>query len=59
MKIVSVITGIGYGHAIRQAAIISELEKKGVEIEIASYGNAFEYFEQTYYSLKIEGPKFP
>lgn len=59
MKIVSVITGIGYGHAIRQAAILHELEKMGAEIVIASYGNAFEYFEHTYSSLKIDGPRFP
>ncbi|MBI2507666.1 hypothetical protein HYV89_01815 [Candidatus Woesearchaeota archaeon] len=59
MKVVSVITGIGYGHAIRQAAILSELEKKGAEIVVASYGNALEYFEHTYTTLKIDGPKFP
>lgn len=59
MKIVSVITGIGYGHAIRQAAILKELEKKGAEIIVASYGNALEYFQQVYKTLEIDGPKFP
>lgn len=58
MKIVSVITGIGYGHAIRQAAILKELEKKGAEIIIASYGNALEYFQHVYKTLEIDGPKF-
>jgi len=59
MKVVSVITGIGYGHAIRQAAILSELEKKGAEIVVASYGNALEYFKHEYTTLEIGGPKFP
>ena len=59
MKVVSVITGIGYGHAIRQAAILKELEKKGAEIIIASYDNGLEYFQHTYTTLGIEGPKLP
>jgi len=59
MKIVSVITGIGYGHAIRQAAILRELEKKGAEIIVVSYGNAFEHFEHRYKTLEIDGPSLP
>jgi uncharacterized protein (TIGR00661 family) len=59
MKIVSVITGIGYGHAIRQAAILRELEKKGAEIVVASYANALDYFEHRYKTLEIDGPSFP
>ncbi|MEK6856928.1 MAG: glycosyltransferase family protein [Nanoarchaeota archaeon] len=59
MKVVSVITGIGYGHAIRQAAILKELEKNGAEIVVASYGNALEYFNHVYSTLEIEGPKLP
>ena len=59
MKIVSVITGIGYGHAVRQAAILAELESKGAEIIVASYGNALEYFEHVYKTIEIAGPKFP
>lgn len=59
MKIVSVITGIGYGHTIREAAILEELEKNGAEIIIASYGNALEYFKQVYKTLEIDGPVFP
>lgn len=59
MKIVSIITGIGYGHTIREAAILEELEKKGAEIIIASYGNALEYFKNVYKTLEIDGPVFP
>ena len=59
MKIVSVITGIGYGHAIRQAAILKILEKNGAEIIVASYGNALEYFKHVYKTLEIDGPKLP
>jgi len=59
MKIVSVITGIGYGHTIREAAILNELEKKEAEIIIASYGNALEYFRHVYKTLEIDGPKLP
>ncbi len=59
MKVVSVVTGIGYGHSIRQAAILNELEKNGAEIIVASYGNAKEYFEHVYTTLEIQGPKFP
>src|SRR3989344_2335081 len=59
MRVVSVITGIGYGHSIREAAILKELEKNGAEIIVASYGNALEYFRHTHTTLEIEGPKFP
>lgn len=57
MKILSVITGIGYGHTIRQAAILRELKKHDAEIIVASYGNAFDYFEHVYHTLEIDGPK--
>ncbi len=59
MKVVSVITGIGYGHTIRQAAILKELEKNGAEIVIASYGNGLEYFKNVYSTLDIDGPRLP
>ena len=59
MKIVSVITGIGYGHAIREAAILKILERNGAEIIVASYGNALEYFKYVYKTLEIDGPKLP
>src|SRR3989344_9492053 len=59
MKILSIITGIGYGHATRQEAVLWELEKQGAEIVVAAYGNAFDFFEYRYESLKIDGSKFP
>ena len=59
MKILSIITGIGYGHTTRQEAILTELKSQGAEIVIAAYGNAFDYFEHKYNSLKIDGPRFP
>ena len=60
MKVVSIITGIGYGHTIRQQAIFSQLRKNyDAEIIIASYGNASEHFKHRYKILDIDGPKFP
>jgi uncharacterized protein (TIGR00661 family) len=57
MKILSVITGIGYGHATRQEAILKELKKQGAEIIVASYGTAFNFFEHYYHTLEIDGPQ--
>ena len=59
MRILSIITGIGYGHTTRQEAILSLLKEQGAEIVIAGYGNSFDFFEYKYSTLKIDGPKFP
>ena len=57
MKILSVITGIGYGHSIRQAALLNYL--KNEEVTIAGYSNSLEYFKNKFETIEILGPKFP
>jgi len=59
MKILDFITGIGYGHAIREAALLDYLKKKNSKFIIASYGNALDYFEKKFPTIDILGPKFP
>ncbi len=58
MKILSIITGIGYGHAIRQAALLKFLKQKKIKIKIASYKNSYNYFKDKFPTLKILGPTF-
>ena len=59
MKILNFITGIGYGHAIREVALLNFLKKKNSKFVIASYGNALEYCEKKFPTIDILGPKFP
>ena len=61
MKILFVITGIGLGHAMREAAIISEIKKrdKTLKIKIAGFQNSYNYFKDKYDTIKIKGSRFP
>jgi len=61
MKYLFIITGIAYGHFTREEAIIDKLKKldKKAEINIASYGTAYEYFRKKYKLLKLEPMFWP
>jgi len=59
MKILDFITGIGYGHTIRQTALLNFLKKKNSKFVIATYGNSLDYFEKKLPTIDIKGPKFP
>src|SRR3989344_1976589 len=57
MKILTFITGIGYGHTIRQRALLDFL--KNNQFLVASYQNGYYYFGNKYPTIRILGPKFP
>ncbi|MBU2639737.1 MAG: hypothetical protein KKG75_03460 [Nanoarchaeota archaeon] len=59
MKVLSVITGIGYGHSIREAAILKYLKKNNFDVVVAGYNNSYEYFEKKYETLRLLGMNFP
>jgi uncharacterized protein (TIGR00661 family) len=61
MKYLFVITGIGFGHVMREEAIIREILKKDkdAEIKIATYGLALNYFKKRFPLTEILGQKFP
>src|SRR3989344_1099904 len=61
MKFLFIITGIGLGHSIREAAIISEIKKqdKNAEIVIAGFSTSYNYFKDKYPTAKIYGHNFP
>jgi len=61
MKYLFVITGIGFGHVMREEAVIREILKrdKGAEIKIATYGLALNYFKKKFPLTEIIGQKFP
>jgi uncharacterized protein (TIGR00661 family) len=58
-KVLAIITGIGYGHSIREAPILELLKSKGYDVVVAGYSNSYEYFQYKYDTLEIQGPKFP
>lgn len=57
-KVLAVITGIGYGHSIREAAILDKLKGNNYDIIVAGYSNSYNYFEFKYDTLELHGPKF-
>lgn len=61
MKVLFVVTGIGYGHAIREVSIIRALLEKdpNTKILIAAYKNSYAYFNNKYPVIEINGPEFP
>ena len=61
MRLLFVITGIGLGHTIREAAIIDEILKQrpDTRIVIAGFKNSYRYFKGKYPVLKLKGHKFP
>ena len=59
MKILAIITGIGYGHSTREIAILDYLIKRDAEIAVAGYSNSLDYFKNKFQTIEILGPKFP
>lgn len=58
-KVLVIITGIGYGHSIRETAILDKLKENNYDIVVAGYSNSYDYFEFKYDTLELYGPKFP
>jgi len=59
VKILFVVTGVGYGDAVRQHAIIEEfLKDKKNKVLVAAYDNSYDYFKKKYKTLEIGGYKF-
>jgi len=61
MRILFLVTGIGYGDAIRVHAIIDELKKryKNLKVMIGAYEKSYEYFKNKFPTIKIKGYKLP
>src|SRR3989339_394895 len=61
MKILFVVSGIGYGDATREHANILALKKKypQARIMVAGYDNSYEYFQKKYPTIRIRGYKLP
>jgi len=61
MKILVLVTGIGYGHAIREYTIIKEILKKypGTQVKVITYGTSWPFFKNKYPTIKIRGAKLP
>ena len=59
MKILFVVTGVGYGDATREHANIKAFLKKDpkTKILVAGYDNSYNYFKNKYPTLKIQGYK--
>ncbi len=60
MKILFIVTGVGYGDATREHANIEAFLKKDpkTEVMVAGYDNSYEYFQEKYQTVKITGYKF-
>ena len=61
MKILFVVSGIGYGDATREHSHILALKKKfpQAHIMVAGYDNSYDYFKDTFPTIKIRGYKLP
>lgn len=59
MKILFIVTGIGYGDSKRSHAIITEFLKKDpkTKIKIACYNKSYDYFKNKFPVIKIAGYK--
>ena len=60
MKILFIVTGVGYGDATREHANIKAFVKKypNIKVMIAGYDNSYEYFKDKYNTIRIQGYKF-
>ena len=60
MKLLFVVTGIGYGHATRIDSIINEIKNrnKNCEIIIAGYKSSYSYFKGKYKLIKLHGVNY-
>ncbi len=61
MKILFVVSGIGFGDATREHANIQALKKKHprVKVMVAGYDNSYTYFKDKYNTIRIRGYKLP
>ena len=61
MKILFVVSGIGYGDATREHSNIVALKKEypKAQIMIAGYDNSYRYFKDTFPTIRIRGYKLP
>ncbi|MBI5798025.1 hypothetical protein HZA98_03935 [Candidatus Woesearchaeota archaeon] len=61
MKILFVVTGIGYGDAIREHANILAFKKMfpSARIMVAGYDNSYDYFKNKYDTIHVPGYKLP
>lgn len=61
MKILFVVSGIGYGDAIREHVNIVALKKKfpQAHVMVAGYDNSYHYFHDKYPTVRISGYKLP
>jgi len=57
MKVLYVVSGIGYGDATREHSNIIALKKKfpGTKIMVAGYDNSLAYFQDKFNTVKIRG----
>jgi len=60
MKILFIVTGVGYGDATREHSNIEAFLRKDpdTEIMVAGYDNSYNYFKNKYKTIKIKGYKF-
>jgi uncharacterized protein (TIGR00661 family) len=60
MKLLFVVTGIGYGHATRVDSVINEIKSrnKKCEIIIAGYKCSYNYFKGKYKLIKLHGVNY-
>jgi len=61
MRILIAVTGIGFGHTLRDYALINEIFKKypKTEIRIIGYGISSRLFKNKFPLTEIKGPKLP
>ncbi len=61
MKILAIVTGIGYGDATRDYSILREIQRKDkqAEIKIVAYENSYNYFKNKFDTIKMRGYKLP
>ena len=61
MKVLFIVTGIGYGDATREHANIAAFKKKypKSKILVAGYDNSYRYFKNKYKTIWIKGYKLP
>jgi len=61
MKLLFLVTGIGYGDATREHSNIIAIKKKypKAKILIACYDNSYQYFKDKYPIIKVRGYKLP
>ena len=61
MKLLFLVTGVGYGDSTREHAIMKEALKRDptTEIMVAGYDRSYEYFRTKFPTIKIHGYKLP